>query len=786
MSGLENEDKAKERSEMNRVWARKMIAILLVVIIFINEPAAALAESFLLPEDLTAIDAGAFEGIEAMNTVYVPWGTESIDSRAFADSGLQAIYLPDTVTWMADDTFAGSSVTIYSSENAYAREYAEAHNIPWENSYGDTEPPVSLEDVEPLDDIFIPYLEAMSTDGVTDEHDLELIQRYNNTVTEVNNLAWEYNWNSYYVNSSLSDEFQASASGYSTLSQTVDGDQSCWNLYGESYRLDRRLFDGQERSFVDVEVAENYVTLTDSDGETYQIWMPGNDDALSSNTIAKDAGKDSTLISISTDWLDQCVERMGVIKDWLGAVLNRIESEFSLVQQTIDQLNKEIKVYEGEKDNSFTRTMLKRMRDELETAKAKRVVLKAAHRTLKTIDIYSAYKTIRECCSKLKEMKEIGDHWHPNDSDKQSKSGQDIAKEMLTKGNELIQLYICDIVLTFTANLSTIATAITFIASKLSLAVPPFAAGLATVSVIGFGYSIAAAGIGTVIDLREEKSYEEVIALHKKLHTCVYGKVTHRANSQGMYNVCVSCGDAKTYTDWDGSYVLYVPGRSDWTEPVTLLFQDDEFFETPEYYSCSKDVTLKLNEGVPLDAELGEPFYVFGRVTERFQNIPLSGVKVTDGVNTVYTDKDGKYKIYTANDASLTFTGDNHDPRIIDVKTNGIYFNNGAYDNIDTDMTIMDWGTVELIGYIRPNLSESDNNPTIICGDQVIHPDANGWFRVTISNGITLYASCAGYSTMSFTFEYGRIYYANPLARYGIGHEEIDIHMGVDIRYRIW
>ena len=83
-----------------------------------------------LPAALGVIEDEAFEGVSA-RTVVIPNGTSSIGSRAFADCGmLKYVEIPDSVTSIAGDAFAGSNVTFICNDGSTAYAYAQSHGIP--------------------------------------------------------------------------------------------------------------------------------------------------------------------------------------------------------------------------------------------------------------------------------------------------------------------------------------------------------------------------------------------------------------------------------------------------------------------------------------------------------------------------------------------------------------------------------------------------------------------------------------------------------------------------------
>ena len=83
-----------------------------------------------LPQSTQIIEEEAFAGISALRCVKIPDGLSKIESRAFADTGLVLIHIPDSVTMIAEDAFTGcEDVTIDCSNGSYAWEYANNHRL---------------------------------------------------------------------------------------------------------------------------------------------------------------------------------------------------------------------------------------------------------------------------------------------------------------------------------------------------------------------------------------------------------------------------------------------------------------------------------------------------------------------------------------------------------------------------------------------------------------------------------------------------------------------------------
>ena len=81
-----------------------------------------------LPAGLKIIEAEAFMGDSSIDEVVLPDGVEIIGSKAFANSSLKQIFLPSSVTYIAEDAFdrdivieatEGTIAYIWAKENGY-------------------------------------------------------------------------------------------------------------------------------------------------------------------------------------------------------------------------------------------------------------------------------------------------------------------------------------------------------------------------------------------------------------------------------------------------------------------------------------------------------------------------------------------------------------------------------------------------------------------------------------------------------------------------------------------
>ena len=106
---------------------RNLLALVLALLL-VSPDLAVLAEEIAalrLPSSLKVIEEEAFYGDTSIGKVIVPEGATEIGERAFANSSLTEINLPDTLTSIADTAFEGlTDVTVTANEGSWAYGWA--------------------------------------------------------------------------------------------------------------------------------------------------------------------------------------------------------------------------------------------------------------------------------------------------------------------------------------------------------------------------------------------------------------------------------------------------------------------------------------------------------------------------------------------------------------------------------------------------------------------------------------------------------------------------------------
>lgn len=112
-----------------KVIHRITASILILVMAFANSSIAVLAESTLnLPSSLRIIEEEAFYGATSIDKIILSEGITEIREKAFADSTLSEINLPDSLLYIADDAF-DSNVKFSTVEGSYAYSWAKKKTI---------------------------------------------------------------------------------------------------------------------------------------------------------------------------------------------------------------------------------------------------------------------------------------------------------------------------------------------------------------------------------------------------------------------------------------------------------------------------------------------------------------------------------------------------------------------------------------------------------------------------------------------------------------------------------
>ena len=107
-----------------------MILLCIALSLFLSQTSAFAVEAegvLTFPASLQIIDTEAFYGLKSINKVVLPNGVKEIRARAFADSTLTEINLPDSLTVIDDSAFSvPGSITVTANKESWVYNWAKA------------------------------------------------------------------------------------------------------------------------------------------------------------------------------------------------------------------------------------------------------------------------------------------------------------------------------------------------------------------------------------------------------------------------------------------------------------------------------------------------------------------------------------------------------------------------------------------------------------------------------------------------------------------------------------
>jgi len=106
-----------------------LIALALFMCVGVANGSAAQAKKLVLPKGLITVEEEAFYQAKSLEVVVLPEGMKNIESRAFAESSLKAIILPNTIERIAEDAFEGCNVGLVAQEGSYAYLWGEEQGM---------------------------------------------------------------------------------------------------------------------------------------------------------------------------------------------------------------------------------------------------------------------------------------------------------------------------------------------------------------------------------------------------------------------------------------------------------------------------------------------------------------------------------------------------------------------------------------------------------------------------------------------------------------------------------
>ncbi len=594
---------------------KKQISMILVLALLTVLYGGAFADTLQLPGSLTTIEAESFSNNPALDEVSVAWGTETIESRAFASSGVKKIYIPATVTAIADDAFAGTSVTICSAADAYARQYADAHGLAWEDSESHDRRTrenelATLQSLSMQGDLGrFDMLEPLDTDSFTDPDDLAVLQALNDHVADVNAAAAAYN--------AQCDNMAGLMEEYKSFMEDISCSEAngrvAMDIDGMCMVVDTGLALNPDVEIVDMEATDGGIfRLKTSQGAILYLTMTENTVALT-RTPYSASGKAVYANNSGFDILNGCKKLYDTLSSWLNTFKNELDiamakadAEFVKTMEFMQGIKK-LKEHFGQdltRLNAKKRKTIKEYVDSMNKAKANKAMLAGIKKWIARISIPGNIANLLIIQKNWKDLDDIESHGHPNKQDNSSAAIK-LVEQMNHDIEDLRKILLADAVSSAVGLVTDIASYITGFGAAISLAAPPLGLSLGALSVIMRAANILNSAISTYFfAFKEGNLYDTIIETHKKLHTYVYGWVTDKENKKPIENVNVTDGSNETTTDQNGYYEMYIVPNNAMSGNTVLIFTPEESFSDDKDASVSKDVALILGEGIRVDAEL--------------------------------------------------------------------------------------------------------------------------------------------------------------------------------------
>ena len=615
---------------------KRAISVIMAVVMLLI-PLLSNAEGMLkLPSGLTRIEAEAFAGNASTTVADIPYGTESIGPRAFADSVLEKIYIPRTVSFIAEDAFEGTDVLISSPTFSYAQTYAEAHGFAWEDC--EDHYPLNVMDTasDILDQEFqfedeeLVGSELLSTEGETDPERLQLIEEYNALVLEENELIAACNDTSSLI--SAMEEMGGMLDSFS-FEETAGG--VGFSLGSGRLMLDNSLYNHLQagNSITNAELSEDgtQVILT-AGNKKYILYFNGNTLTMS----AANGANAKSVMTLSRSDRSFAERVFAELENYLAIVNNALAGmdyyialqlehlkEFLAASQELHNMRWKLGLLpEGEYNETFSKALSKLKNFE------KLDVLVA------NLSIPAQIASAGFLIKNWRELEAIDDHNHPTENDlseEARKTSEKLKKEIVS----LRGLYVTDAINTMVGlgtSVATLLSASATLAPQLPLPVKALCAkltaGTALTKLLSFG-------IGLVLTGSEDVKWKKIKELDNSLHTTVSGKVYDASTKQPLQYVSVVCGGENVWTDSTGAYTIYLqPGTR------TITFKRDN------YQDYKLTVTIESGDQLERDIEMSAAEVTLtGVIRDSKTGALLPSVTILCGDRMELSGIDGSYSI---------------------------------------------------------------------------------------------------------------------------------------------
>ncbi len=615
---------AGSHSRITRLLSAVLAAALLLALC-----GNALADTVTLPRSTVEIAEEAFASDDSLDTVDIPYGAKSIGSRAFADSGVKKIYIPDTVETIADDAFEGTAVTVCAGIASYAKQWADAHDVPWEDClshYGNDAESVLMELAEGT--LYIPEaLEIndsyISVSGVTNPQTLAAIREYNALIDRKRAQAEAYNASLDTLNGAI-----GGMAGWTSDFQGSSTDSTVTYAFGDyCVVIDRNLtglFNGNEIAGVAVSEEGDYVEYTAVNGTKLYLSQSGNTTCVSKQP---NRSSSASLLSRSTaSYLQYFMEQLRSLE----SLVNACSSAFSAMVRESEAL---VEILTAQKE------LAKQMNNdelyvqagrELTNAKLALGAIRALQVAFQAVNFGYAIANGFRIADHWQKLIDISNHAHPTHNDN-SLARRNMCTQMKLRIDQLRSFYVLDATVTIVQGVVSLTT---LLVNLLNLE----AGGVLSLGAFGsIIASLAMWGISTSLVAWENRRFSLAVEIDNRLHSFVSGVVKDKDTQKPLRGVKVASETEYTYTDEAGRYFIAV----DPAVSTLLRFSLDEyttagtFIQAPEWQEITKNMELEKDDGT----------YIYGIVYSRNDFLPIAGAIVKAGSLQTTTAVDGTYEI---------------------------------------------------------------------------------------------------------------------------------------------
>lgn len=622
---------------------KRLIAFLLAFVIPFISTFGAVAETLKLPEDLKDIEEETFGYTLSLDEVDVAFGTETIGSKAFVNSGLSKIYIPSTVSSIALDAFEGTNVSIVTPDGTYAKEFADEHGFAWEDGSDhykkDTLEAAKdlLESEEEVGSIVMEdtAVTLLSTDGITDETQLAEIEEINRLLLAYQETVGRYNTEI----DALTEAVSGLADEVSSVSVDEGDDSVAIGLGGINYTLSGDALDslGDDYEVVSVENAEDgnsVVTEVISAGVTYYLTSSANGTIVSTSRNTESSVQTYALArSGSSDAIIEAVQEfLGNIQHFTISIENIIDTELELADEIVKEaLAIHVALMEYARNHSVPNELIEEASRRLDIARKLLEGAQSAARVWKSLSISGSISSIISDIQNFMKLRELQGHGHPI-MDIASDAERLALIEMMNENIISAQwLYACDAIL----NVVDLVVNLACIVTTLAKLIPPLTVPASGLNLLANSVKLALVMYGAqqISSMNADGKKDAAINADDKLHSFVHGYIADAETGERVANVGVTNGSVAVIANEMGYYKIYLmPGSH------TLTFRVEGYEKNGVVVTLNEKQELEKNiELTPIRGTL------FGTVTDSATREPLEGVQITCGEHTYTTDVTGTF-----------------------------------------------------------------------------------------------------------------------------------------------